>query len=291
MTFKQLEYFMEVARQLSFSRAAEALYVSQSALSRSISALEDELGAILFFRNKHTVALTPAGAVLATYLPRAADELERTIELVKQVKEGMRGRMVLGVQTGLALPEVVVSAVRYCLSSMPFVAIEPVRLDARPLFEALGDGRVDFALASVIEGTELPAGTSRIDVEKEPVCLAAPAHSPLPDELAPRDVAKQTFLFSDGVQSEAALRWTDFCRSHGFMPKLAPCDGVSTCLTCIELGFGLGVLPAGHQAFALPGIRRIGLAQAYCEHTSLIWNAANLNSIVDVFAKLVEGDL
>ena len=43
MTFKQLEYFMEVARQLSFSRAAEALYVSQSALSRSISALEDEL--------------------------------------------------------------------------------------------------------------------------------------------------------------------------------------------------------------------------------------------------------
>ena len=161
--------------------------------------------------------------------------------------------MVLGVQTGLALPEVVVSAVRYCLSSMPFVAIEPVRLDARPLFEALGDGRVDFALASVHRGGGAACGHVAHRRGEGTVCLAAPAHSPLPDELAPRDVAKQTFLFSDGVPVGSRPALDGFLPQPRLMPKLAPCDGVSTCLTCIELGFGLGVLPAGHQAFALPG--------------------------------------
>ena len=95
MTFRQLQYFLEVARTLNFSKAAEALFVSQSTLSKAISTLEEELGAVLFLRDHHNVKLTPAGAVLATNLPRLQEDLNKTIDLVQEVKEGMRGRLAL----------------------------------------------------------------------------------------------------------------------------------------------------------------------------------------------------
>ena len=69
MTIKQLEYFMAVARTLSFTEAAGELYISQPALSRSIATLESELGVPLLTRNHHSVALTAAGTLLASELP------------------------------------------------------------------------------------------------------------------------------------------------------------------------------------------------------------------------------
>ena len=72
MELRQLRYFVAVADTLNFSRAAESLYVSQSALSKQISELEQELGVALFDRDRRSVALTSAGQLL---LPEAKDIL------------------------------------------------------------------------------------------------------------------------------------------------------------------------------------------------------------------------
>ena len=66
MTIAQLEYFMAVAEKMSFSAAAKKRYITQPALSRSISALEKELGTPLFVRSSQTISLTAAGRVLAS---------------------------------------------------------------------------------------------------------------------------------------------------------------------------------------------------------------------------------
>ena len=84
MTFKQLQYFMSVARSLNFTEAAEEQYVSQPALSRGIASLEQELGVALLERNHHSVSLTPAGTLLAAELPNLRKELERVLMLVRQ---------------------------------------------------------------------------------------------------------------------------------------------------------------------------------------------------------------
>ena len=70
MDFHHLKYFVEVADQKSFSKAARNLHISQSAISRTIKALEDELGVVLFMRNAKSVELTDGGTIFLTHAKR-----------------------------------------------------------------------------------------------------------------------------------------------------------------------------------------------------------------------------
>lgn len=89
MTIKQLEYFMVIARNLSFTRASNEIYISQPALSRSIASLEKKLGVPLFVRDRHSVSLTPAGEVLAAELPALQEKLNMVIAAVKQMNKDL----------------------------------------------------------------------------------------------------------------------------------------------------------------------------------------------------------
>ena len=70
MDYRHLKYFMEVAEEKSFSKAARNLHISQSAISRMIKSLEDELGIILFIRNAKTVEITSPGSSFLNYATR-----------------------------------------------------------------------------------------------------------------------------------------------------------------------------------------------------------------------------
>ena len=70
MDYRHLKYFMEVAEEKSFSKAARNLHISQSAISRMIKSLEDELGIILFIRNAKTVEITAPGSIFLNYAKR-----------------------------------------------------------------------------------------------------------------------------------------------------------------------------------------------------------------------------
>ena len=70
MDYRHLKYFMEVAEQKSFSKAARNLHISQSAISRMIKSLEDELGVVLFIRNAKTVEITAPGTIFLNYAKR-----------------------------------------------------------------------------------------------------------------------------------------------------------------------------------------------------------------------------
>lgn len=90
MELKQLEYFLKVAEQLNFSRAAESLYISQPALSYQIAELERELGAELFVRDRRKVSLTPEGEALM--LP-AQEMLEHAALLPDVIRKSQSRKM------------------------------------------------------------------------------------------------------------------------------------------------------------------------------------------------------
>ncbi|WP_447975354.1 LysR family transcriptional regulator [Nitrospira sp. Kam-Ns4a] len=96
MELRHLRYFLAVASHQSFTRAAEALHVSQPSLSVQIAALEDELGAPLFDRLGRKVALTQAGEILHAHAERLLREVDHATEAIHELTNGARGRLQVG---------------------------------------------------------------------------------------------------------------------------------------------------------------------------------------------------
>jgi DNA-binding transcriptional LysR family regulator len=102
MEFHQLTYFLAAAQTQNFRKAAELCVVAQSALSRQIAALEDELEVPLFTRKKKRVTLTPAGQEFALYVRNAMDQLQEGRQLLAELQTGQRGTLLIGCIESLA---------------------------------------------------------------------------------------------------------------------------------------------------------------------------------------------
>ena len=102
MEFYQLTYFLAAAQTQNFRKAAELCLVAQSALSRQIASLEEELEVELFKRNKKRVTLTPAGQEFALYVRNAMDQLQEGQQFLAELQAGQRGTVRIGCIESLA---------------------------------------------------------------------------------------------------------------------------------------------------------------------------------------------
>lgn len=102
MEFHQLTYFLAAAQTQNFRKAAEICLVAQSALSRQIAMLEDELGVALFTREKKRVRLTPAGQEFALHVKKAMEQLQEGQQFISELRTGQRGTIAIGCIESLA---------------------------------------------------------------------------------------------------------------------------------------------------------------------------------------------
>lgn len=177
MELHQLNTFVAVAEEGSFTRAADRLHVVQSAVSASVRKLERELGVTLFDRTTHRVALSDAGRVL---LPEARATLAAAAgarEAIEQLRGGLRGTVSLGTMQGQAMRAIGIAAVL-----ADFRATHPgveVRVGhgggSAYMADAVRDGRLDLAVVSLPD--RRPPGLTRILLASEAIALAvSPAH-------------------------------------------------------------------------------------------------------------------
>ena len=141
----QIKVFRAVAQHLSFTRAAEQLYQTQSAVSHSIAALERDLGVMLFERQGRSVRLTEAGRVLLEHVPRVFAALDEAAQQVKQAARPELGRLRLGVSPTACqylLPE----SIREFRESYPSYALAIEVADSPRVAELLHDGRIDLGV-------------------------------------------------------------------------------------------------------------------------------------------------
>jgi DNA-binding transcriptional LysR family regulator len=138
LDLRKLRYFVAVANELNYGRAAKSLHIAQPVLSRQISMLENELGVILFARSKRGTQLTDAGSVLrdeATALLRAAAALQRRARVAG--REG--SHFTIGFMPGL----IVTPIVRLMEERFPGLRVDVVRTSWDDQIEMIHDGRVD----------------------------------------------------------------------------------------------------------------------------------------------------
>ena len=196
MELRHLEYFVAVAEELSFTRAARRLHVVQSGVSSAIQGLERELGAALFDRDRHRVTLTEAGQAL---LPEARATLaaaQAAADAVAEATAGLRGTLFVGTMISTGPVDVPALLARFH-EQHPGVL---VRLRALPggsadLAREVASGGLDLALLSL--PGDPPAGLAVRQLAHEPMALICAASHPLASrgtvplrELAERDVRR-----------------------------------------------------------------------------------------------------
>lgn len=178
MELRHLEYFVAVAEERHFTRAAERLMVSQSGLSASVRALERELGARLFLRSTRSVELTGAGRALLTEANRTLANVRAAREAVAAVQGLLRGTLSVGTEqcvTGVHVPELLA---RF-RSAHPGVEIRLRQAGSAALVDDVQAGRLDLAFVAL--GGPVPDGVRLLPLAREPMVLLCHPGHPLAD--------------------------------------------------------------------------------------------------------------
>jgi DNA-binding transcriptional LysR family regulator len=260
MELHQLEYFVAVAEEASFTRAASRVHVAQPGVSAQVRRLESELGQQLLDRSGRSVRLTEVGSAVLPFARAALDAVANARLAVDDLAGLVRGQVTVGMVSGCALP-VLAELLAGFHDRHPGVAIALVEDNSDRLVERLRDGRLDLALIGWAEQT--PADIdSVVLVDEELVAAVAPDH-PLAGADAGagagtvtirqlRDLPLVSLPRGTGVR--AALDAA--CAAAGFTPRIV--FEASALPMVVELagrGLGLAVVPASIPNG--PGILRI----------------------------------
>ena len=168
---RKLRYFVVVAQELNFGRAAARLHVAQPALSRQIFALERELGVVLLDRSKRGTALSPAGAIM---LRDAQELLGQASALQRKARVAARGRtqLTIGFMPGV----LVAGVVNRLRERSPELAVEVIRTDWDDQIDVVTDGRAD---ASFVRLPVTPSHLTVLPLYSEPRLVALARSNPL----------------------------------------------------------------------------------------------------------------
>jgi len=256
MELRQLEYFVAVAEEASFTRAASRVHVAQPGVSAQVRRLESELGQQLLDRSGRSVRLTEVGSAVLPFARAALDAVANARLAVDDLAGLVRGQVTVGMVSGCALP-VLAELLAGFHDRHPGVAIALVEDNSDRLVERLRDGRLDLALIGWAEQT--PADIdSVVLVDEELVAVAAPGH-PLAGAGAGaitirqlRDLPLVSLPRGTGVR--AALDAA--CAAAGFTPRIV--FEASALPMVVELagrGLGLAVVPTSIPNG--PGILRL----------------------------------
>jgi DNA-binding transcriptional LysR family regulator len=173
MDLRQLRYFLVVAEELHFGRAAARLHMTQPPLSMAIQGLEQDLGAELFTRNRRGVALTPAGAALIAQARRMLAEVEALPALVQRAAAGEEGKLALSFVSS-ADYSVLPPFLRTYRSKYPGVQIALQEATTDVQLDLLLEGRVDAGLLIPPLSNKSRTTLDYLPVLEEPLILAAP---------------------------------------------------------------------------------------------------------------------
>ena len=248
MNSKQLQYAVLLSEVRNFSQVAEHLNISQPALSKQISGLEQELGLRLFDRSTTPLSLTPAGTHFiqsAKELLYREDQLKRSME---DFKSGQRGTLTIGISPFRSL-YLIAPVAKKIREKFPGIEVVLHEAGSDQLRKDAAEGKLDFAIVN------LPVDDSILDVtpiEPDKLILAVPKSmlgriSPLPSSPLPRLDLKECreLPFIVVGQSQEMRRLFDkLCTAVDLKPEIAmEVVGVTTAWAMARAGIGATLLP------------------------------------------------
>lgn len=248
MDFRQLRYFVAVAEELNFSRAAERLNISQPPLSIQIKAMEEELGTVLLTRNRHNVALTQAGKLLLDHARTALQGLDRAGDLVRRAGRGEAGLIRMGFVGSVPMLDLFSYLLGGFNQRYPNVRVDLHNMSTSRQIAALAMGEIDVGFIRPSQQCR-PGPALRVHtVWTDRLRVFLPARHKLASATGPvamRELRDQDFI---GIAAGSGCGVHDFtaaaCGTAGFLPRVVQeTHDLRTVLWLVAAGLGISLLP------------------------------------------------
>jgi DNA-binding transcriptional LysR family regulator len=251
MELRQLEYFVAVAEEANFTRAAQRVRISQSGVSAQIRQLERELGVALFDRSARAVRLTPAGSEVLHHARAALGAASAARFAAVEMAGVVRGRLTVGMVIGCTVSPLFEALAEFH-ADHPGVDVSLVEGNSDRLIEQLRDGSIDAALVGLAGSP--PADLGSVVVVREGLCaIAAPEHPfGARRRVTLRELAREQLVcMPAGTGIRTVLDGA--CAAAGLRPKVALVASAADAIAELAArGVGVGVLSAsmarGYQA-------------------------------------------
>lgn len=306
----QIEYFLTVAKHLSFTKAAKELYVSQPAISRQILSMEEELGHTLFERNNKSVKLTEAGEMFFNFFTDYKNDFNNVKIHAQLISEGRQRVLRLGIIDSWDISPFFIDVIKKFREMHSQVRIELHSFDVYDMEEALTTDAVDIAMTIEPDSGEYRGITSinlasipRVLLYSENLLLDSEKNQGSKDkigqkqstrhresvkELQPADFSEETFLVVTG--EEPWVYGLDlvkgFCRPYGFVPKVQGVNSTDAMVAGIQCEMGVAIVDSWNRALQNKCFKHIVLNSSHM--VRLMWKTKWCDQVIEDFVKCLK---
>ncbi|KQU80084.1 hypothetical protein ASD12_11790 [Mesorhizobium sp. Root102] len=293
MELRHLRYFIAVAEELHFRRAAERLNISQPPLSQQIKLLELELGAALFERTNKKVELTQAGRL---FLPEARATIERAnraAEVVRKSKQGELGELRIGLFPSAPLVPEISRSIRAYREQYPGVSLVLNELESQQQTLVLVNEGEDIAIVRSVAAPALPKTILSRRVVDEPLVVVMRSDHPLNRQagsISMADLTDEPFVFYGEKMGAVLPRIVyDLCHDAGFEPRISQLASANTTMIgLVAAGLGIAIIPNALARLTHADIAVHPLKQKNATVSVwVLWNARRRSLLIDAFLKLI----
>ncbi|MNF67179.1 HTH-type transcriptional regulator BenM [compost metagenome] len=257
MELRHLRYFIAVAEELHFGRAAEQLGISQPPLSQQIQALEEEIGARLLERTNRRVELTEAGRLFLDESRQVLAQVDKAVQLARRAQRGELGELKVGFTSSAPFTSTVPRSIHAFRQAYPDVHLELHEMSSAETVKALLE---DSVQVGVIRPLALPDNLQAEELFREPLVAVLRADHPLAEGseegLAIATLAEEPFVFfprtfGTGLYDQLIA----LAREAGYSPRIAQeASEAMTIIGLVSAGLGVSVLPASFRRTRVDGV-------------------------------------
>ena len=296
MEFRHLRYFLVLAEELHFGRAARRLGLSQPPLSLNIQQLEASIGAVLLTRNSKSVQLTAAGKAFVPAARALLDQAAQAASLAKDVGQGMAGSLSIGFAGTMlysGLPEILA---RFQLAH-PLLRLQLRELSSSEQLIELSHDRLDLGF---VHTTRVPPELSQILVASQTFVGCLPFGHPRADaaSVSLKTLQGEPFaVVSRTVSPDYHDRIVQSCLDVGFYPQIRyELQHWLSVVSLVSRGMGVALVPQALQKSAMPGAVFLPLdstdgSTAATYETHCLWKTSRHNAALSAFVDAVKASL
>ncbi len=285
---RHLKYFLSVAEELHFKKAADKLFISQPGLSRQIKQMEDELNVKLFERCNRKVKLTKAGEYFKKEIKGIFHNLDDVINRTKLLNNGVEGNLKLG-YVGSAIQKVIPNLLLRFRETHPNVLINLTEIENKKQIEALLNNEIDIGFVRM---ERVPRGLKLMPSLEETFSLVLSQNHKI-NESNFKDLSQlknEHFILFDSSYSESYYeKVMNIFDDAGFTPLVSHTTvNASSIYRLVENNFGVSIVPTSLKFGYNMKIKFIELKNITQRTTlKIVWNVNNTNPILKRFLSLI----